>query len=127
MIIDAAYEFADRQALEAGTTYSTNTIDRGSHGVGQDGAPELSVIVNVHAISSGYVEATLEHSDDGSSWAVFVGSGKATSVKTVALDMKLPAMELRRHLRVKWVATGDATVSAALVRDAYGWRAMEAR
>lgn len=113
MIIDAALQFANRQALTAGNTVSTDSIDRGPILVGHLIALDhLGLHFNIHQ-NAGTAQAVLEHSDNNSSFTTLIRTAVFTGTGTKSLE--LPPLS-KRYLRVSFVTSDTATVSAWL-----GW------
>ncbi len=111
MIIDAQLQFANRQALSAGTTEGTDRIDRGPVAAGNlVSLDDFGLWLAIHS-NAGTVQAVVEHSDDNLTFTTLIAT--AAFAGTGEKKLELPPLA-RRYLRVQLISSGAANVSAGL-------------
>ncbi|MDO9597263.1 MAG: hypothetical protein Q7J47_06035 [Azoarcus sp.] len=124
MYIDSQLQFAARQVLSAGTTASTNSIDRGQVAAGVlvpfDG---LLLVAAIHS-NAGTVQVLLEHSDDNSTFTTLQKSAAFSGTGVQTID--LPPLS-KRYLKTSFISSGAANVSAWLGTGSDAWASTTAR
>lgn len=111
MIIDSQLQFSSRQALTAGSTVGTDAIDRGPVVAGELISLEDFGLWLAIRSNAGTVQAVVEHSSDNSTFTTLLATAAFTG--TGEKKAELPPLS-KRYVRIRYVTSGDANVSAGL-------------
>ena len=125
MIIDKALQMSSHQVLPTGTTNATDSIDlQHAQPNAETQIDGLNLTFTVHSIT-GTLTATLEHSNDNSTFTTATTYTLAAHSAGAPLSFPLPPT--KRYIRLKYTASAPANVSAHIGIGVQSWRAMGAR